>query len=168
MRLDRDEVLQFFKEDHEKLVKVIDQLDETLMVNQSILVDWDVKDIISHISAWNREIVKAVEVVLTNGRPWYAGAQPGGGQEAEFNREEIKRRRSWPLRQVLEEWQDSYDALIKRIEHLTDSDWQHQTEFTWPDGSPVSIPSLFGYRYKGEGHEGGHARQIKVHFDLYR
>ncbi len=164
MSLIREEVLQFFKDDHGKLVKVIDQLDEDQMVNHAVLGEWDVKDIIAHISAWNWEIVKAVDVVLANGRPWYVGVPPGGGQEAEFNRKEVKRRKSWSLRQVFKEWQDAYDALIKRIECLSDSDWHHQSDITWSDGSMVSIPSLFDYRYRSEGHEGGHARQIKAHF----
>lgn len=162
--LDREEVLQFFKEDHGKLVKVITQLDEDQMVSHAVLGEWDVKDIITHISAWNCKIVKAVDVVLANGKPWYVGVPLGRGQEVEFNRREVKRRRAWSLRQVVEEWQDAHDALIKRIECLSDSNWLHQSDITWADGTKVSIPSLFSYRYRGEGHEGGHARQIKAHF----
>ena len=42
--------------------------------------------------------------------------------------------------------------------------WEYQTAFKWGDKIPVSVNSLFEYTYKGEGHEGGHAKQIEEYF----
>jgi len=59
---------------------------------------------------------------------------------------------------------DSFDELIRKIESLSSNDWEYQTAFKWGGKMPVSVSSLFDYRYKGEGHEGGHAKQIKEYF----
>jgi hypothetical protein len=48
------------------------------------------------------------------------------------------------------------------MEKFTEEQWKHQSgNQTWSDGTPVTIYSLFGYVYEGEGHEGGHAKQIQ-------
>ena len=63
------------------------------------------------------------------------------------------------------EWQKSFDKLIERIEKLSGSEWEHHADFVWKDTTIlVSIESLLDYRYKGEGHEGGHAMQIETYF----
>ena len=159
--MDKDDVIKFFKEDHAKLVSVINQLDKDQMTDKVVIANWDVKDIIAHISAWNWEIVRQVDDVLVNRKPWYIDMN-----EVRFNKREVEKRESWSIDRVLEEWNDSFKALIERIENLKESEWKFQAKFNWPDGSPLTIQSLFGYRYKGEGHEGGHAKQIRDCFNL--
>ncbi|MFX0052248.1 MAG: DinB family protein [Candidatus Hermodarchaeota archaeon] len=154
--MDKTRLLKFLKHDHRKLVQILAELNEHQMVNTIIIGSWTVKDIIAHISAWNWEIIKAVHEVLSDKKPWYIDKT-----EEEFNNQEIKKRESWSLNRILKEWQDSFNNLILSIEGLSVSEWNHQSSFLWPDGQTVSIKSLFDYRYRGEGHEGGHAIQIR-------
>ncbi|MFX1513548.1 MAG: DinB family protein [Promethearchaeota archaeon] len=159
--MDKSQVLQFFKIDHQKLVDVLARLTSDQMVDSSILSTWTVKDIIAHISAWNWEVIKQVKEVLSDKKPWYADMTM-----EEFNEKEVKKRQNWPLKRILNEWKDSHDELIKCIENLTNSEWEYQSNHSWPEGERITVKSLFGYRYKGEGHEGGHAIQIIAYFNL--
>ena len=159
--MEKEWIIKFFKDDHAKLVSAISQLDKSWMTDRKVNKSWDVKDVIAHISAWNWEIIRQVDDILVNRKPWYVDMD-----EASFNKREVKKRKKWSLDKVLEEWEESFKALIKRIEQLSDSEWLFQADFNWPDGSPVTIQSLFEYRYRGEGHEGGHAVQIKECFEL--
>lgn len=159
--MEKDWVIKFFKDDHAKLTNVISQLDKSSMTDRKVNKSWDVKDIIAHISAWNWEIIRQVDDILVNRKPWYVDMV-----EASFNKREVKKRKKWSLDKVLEEWEESFKALIKRIEQLSESEWEFRANFNWPDGSPVTIQSLFEYRYRGEGHEGGHAKQIRECFEL--
>ena len=154
-------VIRFLKDDHQKLVDAVTQLKERQMVDTAVIDNWVVKDIIAHISAWNWEIAKAIDLVLTGNTPWYVYQT-----ETEFNKREIEARRSWSVQQVLEELYKSFAAFIKRIETLSDVEWKQRTDAAWRDGSPVTVSSLFVYRYLGEGHEGGHAKQIRSAFRI--
>ena len=154
-------ILRFFREDHRKLKQTIEKLTESQMINDLVMGDWSVKDIIAHISAWNWEIAKSVDEVLVRKAPWYLTKG-----ETAFNMVEVEKRRNWSLQQVLDEWEKSFDSLIHRIEEITAEEWNIDTGLVWADGSAVTIESLFGYRYKEEGHEGGHALQIKEHYNL--
>lgn len=149
-------VIKFLRDDHQKLVDAVTQLQEEQMIDTDVIDNWAVKDIIAHISAWNWEIAKAIDLVLAGYIPWYVYQT-----ETAFNKREIEARRSWSVRQVLEEWHKSFAAPIERIETVSDAEWKQRTDARWRGGSTVTVSSLFGYRYLGEGHEGGHAKQIR-------
>ena len=157
--MNKTQTIQFLQEDHKKLENAISSLKKEQLTDYAILGAWTIKEIIAHISAWNKEILKAIELVLNDEKPWYI--EEG---EDKFNEKEIQRRKNWSIDKVVEEWQLSFNQLIQRIEAITSSEWNYQTDYTWPSGGSVSVSSLFGYRYKGEGHEGGHAKQIEEFF----
>jgi len=123
--------------------------------------DWSVKDVIAHISAWNLEITRSIDEVLQRKAPWYLNKG-----ETAFNIAEVEKRRDWSLQEVLDEWESSFDSLTHRIEEITAEEWNIDTGLSWADGSAVTMASLFGYRYRGEGHEGGHALQIREYYNL--
>ena len=153
--------MRFFREDHRKLKQTIGKLSESQILNDVVMGDWTVKDIIAHITAWNLEIAKSIDDVLEKKAPWYLTKG-----ETAFNMAEVAKRRDWPISQVLDEWEKSFDSLIHRIEEITAEEWDFETGLFWADGSVVTIESLFGYRYRGEGHEGGHALQIQEYYGL--
>jgi hypothetical protein len=159
--LNKEEVIKFFKDDHKKLVSVIEQLDKSWITERKVTESWSVKDIIAHISAWNWDIIRQIDDILVNRKPWYVDMR-----EDSFNMREVQKRGKWSLDKILDEWHNSFEALISRMDALSEVEWAFQAEFNWPDGSAVTIQSLFGYRYRGEGHEGGHAKQIEEHFNL--
>ncbi|MFX0087318.1 MAG: DinB family protein [Candidatus Hodarchaeota archaeon] len=161
--MNKQQSIQFFNDNHKRLFEVLSRLNNSQMVEEIILGKWTVKDILAHISAWNIEILKAINNILNDEKPWFVNEEELN--EAEFNKRETQKRKSWSLEEIVEEWQDSFEKLIKRIENLSNSEWEHQVDFVWKNTTiPVSIESLLGYTYKGEGHEGGHAKQIEEYF----
>lgn len=164
-QMNKHQTIQFLENNHKRLEKVISGLEKNQMVEHIILGKWTTKDILAHISAWNLELIKATDDLLNNTKPWYINEEEQ--TEEEFNERETQNRKSLSLNQVLEEWQDSFENLIRRIEHLSSSEWEHQTPFEWSKEMPVTVNSLFDYKYKGEGHEGGHAKQIEEYFKNY-
>lgn len=160
--MDKEEAILFLKNDHQKLKEAIEGLSSHQMTQVSCVRDWTLKDVLAHISAWNWEEIKAVDIVLTNKKPWYVGLK-----EDEFNQREIDKRKSWSLDKTLKEWRDSFLALIKKLEKVTAKEWNFKTDCVWPNGTPLTMNSLFDYEYEREGHEGGHAKQIKKVFKVY-
>ena len=117
----------------------------------------------AHISAWNFELIKAIDSILYDEKPWFVDEEKLN--EREFNKLETQKRRYWTIDEIIEEWQESFEELINKIKDLSSSEWDYQTNFIWKDTTiPVSIQSLLSYKYKGHGHEGGHAAQIEEYF----
>ncbi len=162
--MNKKQSIQFFNDNHKRLFEVLSRLNNNQMVEEIILGKWTVKDILAHISAWNIEILKAINNILNDEKPWFVDEEELN--EAEFNKRETQKRKSWPLEEIVEEWQNTFEKLIIRIDNLSNSEWEHKTDFVWKNTTiPVSIESLLGYTYKGEGHEGGHAKQIESFFE---
>ena len=138
---------------------VINGLKEYQISQDLISVKWTTKDIIAHISAWNLELKIAIDDLLKNEKPWFINEEELS--EAEFNAKETKKRKDWSLDRILDEWQTVFEQLIQRIMSLSKSQWEYQTPFEWTKDMPVTVSSLFDYLYRGEGHEGGHAKQIE-------
>jgi hypothetical protein len=161
LELNQGAILRFFREDHRKLKQTISKLSESQILKDIVMGDWSVKDVLAHISAWNWEISKSIDDVLEKKAPWYLNKG-----ETAFNVAEVDRRREWSLEKVLDEWEKSFDSLTHRIEEITAEEWIIDTGLRWKDGSAVTMESLFGYRYRGEGHEGGHALQIREHYNF--
>ncbi len=159
--MNKEESIQFFRDDHQKLKDVISRLTESQMVTDKVQGSWTVKDILAHISAWNWEIIAQADLVLSGKAPWHRYKT-----EADFNKEAVKIRESWSFKRILSEWYESFDTLITRMKGFSEGEWNFELDEEWPEGGKVSVSSIFGYHYHGEGHEGGHAIIIEYYFEL--
>ena len=157
--MNQEETIQFFKNDHQKLQSVISKLSQEQMITEKVQGNWTVKDILAHISAWNWELITQANLVLSRTKPWYTYTT-----EAEFNKKALKIREQWTLEIILSEWRESFNALISRMKGFSDEEWTFALNEEWPEGGKVTVSSIFGYRYHGEGHEGGHAKVIRNNF----
>lgn len=157
--MDREETIQFFRDDHQKLKDIISILTESQMITDKVQGSWTVRDILAHISAWIWEINTQAEGVLSGTKPWYTCKT-----EAEFNKEAVKTRESWSFEKIISEWYESFDVLISKLESFSKEEWSFELDEEWPEGGKVSVSSIFGYRYHDEGHEGGHAKVIQRYF----
>jgi hypothetical protein len=161
----KEETLKILTEDHKKMEKIIELLTKEEMLKIRVLGVWSVKDVIAHLSAWNLELTKSIDIILRNEELWFLNTS-----DVEFNKIQITKRKSYSLEEVIEEWKNSFIKLIERIKNLSEKEWDFQSEFFWGGKAvhgkyPVTVKSLFEYKYKGESHEGGHAKQIEEYFD---
>lgn len=150
-------IVNFLIKDHKKLEEVLSKLNAEELKSIPIIGKWTIKDILAHISAWNFEEIKAIDNVLENRKPWYVDCN-----ENEFNKVETEKRKSWKLKRVIKEWRESFTALLLKIKKLSPKEWNKKTRYFWSDKTILTVVSLFDYSYKGEGHEGDHAKEIKI------
>jgi len=158
-------VIDLLIKDHKKMEAVLELLTKEDMLKIRVLGVWNIKDVLAHLSAWNLELAKSIDIILRDEELWFRNT----GDE-EFNKIQVTKRKSYSLEEIMEEWQNSFKILIDRIEKLSEEEWEFQSKFYWGSEAihgkyPVTIESLFDYKYKGETHEGGHAKQIEEYFD---
>ena len=157
------ETIRFLNKNHQKLREVVNRLAPSQLDVIITIGNWTVKDILAHISAWNLELIMAIDYILENEKPWFVDEE--NLTEAQFNQREVEKRKPWSFQQVRNEWYDSYEKLANKIDNLSNHQWNYQPSFVWKDTTmPVSIESMLSYTYKGDGHEGGHAKQIEDYF----
>ena len=161
--MDKEKTREFLKEEHERLNSVINSLNLEELVQYHIVKAWNIKDILAHLAAWNKELTKSIGIVLDKNDVWFRTKN-----EEEFNKIQVVLRKSRSVEEIIDEWKNSFTKLIEKIESLSDDQWNFDSGFKWKDGSSISVKSLFGYRKRDLGHEGWHAFQIEDYFESDR
>ena len=157
-------VIEILEKGHKDFKKVIGELDSETLDSVQAIGKWPVRDVLAHITAWYLEFIREIDSFLID-KPII---NLPSGDDA-FNQREVRLRKDKKLEELLKEWEDSYKALIGKVESLSEDEWNHIcTGHFWPDTKEeVGVQSLFAtYQDSGTSHEGEHAREIKNFFDL--
>jgi hypothetical protein len=155
---DKEKVIERYLQGHKRLQKAISSLTQE-QITKVKLKNWTPKDVVAHISGWNWLFLEDIESVLNNQKPWWIDADID-----EINRKFVEERKNWPLEKVLQDWEDSFQAAMKRVGELTSEEWNYKISENWEDSTPITVASLFDYEYEGDVHEGGHAKKIEERF----
>jgi len=118
--------------------------------------DWTVREMLVHIAAWDRELVRGLDELLRGRRPSFADYD-----QAAFNAHALADAEHETLEDVIEDAKVAHSALVDSIAALSDQDWERTSPFRWRTGNPMSVASLFQYTYKGQTHYAGHADEIE-------
>ena len=149
------------KSQHQELQNTVHSLTEKQLTQEKVFDDWSVKDILAHITAWHRKANEELNDLAQGKEPWIVGVD-----RDRFNQEAVEKGKDSTWEKVLEDWEESLSALLQKIEIIPQEQWDAETSFHWPDGTPMTRESLFSYDYEGSNHEGGHLSQIKRRFAL--
>lgn len=154
-RQTRQEIIARFRADMARLLAATDSIAEDQR-GHIVYDDWTIKELLAHIAAWDRELVRGLDQLLAGQRPAFASYE-----EAEFNARAVEASRPLPFAEVLAGAREAHETLVSRIEALTDEKWMRSAPHRWGGRAPITVASLFYYRYKGETHYGGHATEIE-------
>ncbi len=155
--LPKNDLLHRFRRDMARLIDAVESNPEEQR-EDAILGDWTVKDIVAHVGAWDRALTQAIDEMLAGQVP---GFHASGKSDDEFNAEVVERTRSASFDEVFAETRQAYEALLARIEAVSEEDWVRETDHRWRRGHPITVASLFGYTYNDQTHYAGHALEIE-------
>jgi hypothetical protein len=120
--------------------------------------DWPtIKDIIGLIAAWEREALIADEMIKRGEESHLDSINA-----AEFNQAQVAHRRSWPLKQVLAEFDLNYEALLMAWDEYEGEDGPAGPA-SWEKGQPGSLWPLIE-RQQEFGREIARRRGLAVSF----
>ena len=125
----KSELLDWLQEEHQGWEAFLDQIGEARMEKPGVAGDWTMKDIVAHLTGWNRWLVLRLQAAQRGEPepppPWSAHAQT----EDEINAWIYESNRERSLREVLDEMQEVHQLLLAFIEDLPDDvrierDWR--------------------------------------------
>jgi hypothetical protein len=119
--------------------------------------EWSVKDIIAHLTAYNRWFVRASEAYFRGELPPPDGSEGMDGQAR--NRFYHLQARDLPLDQVLAEWRRVYARLLEVVAAHTE-DFLTQPQHL--PGAPVPVEAWKLLRYDGYDHAREHAAAVRA------
>ena len=99
------------------------QLDEQRMLQSGIEGTWSVKDLIAHISWYEREMVPVIRLRVFTGSEWWE--LPVDARNEMIYQQSRQR----PLQEIVEEGQRSYTELLEAVQSLNDEDLNNPHRF---------------------------------------
>ena len=116
--MSRARLLKIFEERWNDLLAAYAGLSEAEMTAPGVVGNWSVKDLIAHLSAWEKESLKHVPAILAGRRtPRYSAVY--GGIDV-FNATSVARDRDLPLTEVLGRRDRTHRRLLALIARLPD------------------------------------------------
>jgi hypothetical protein len=92
------------------------QMEEQRMLQPGIVGTWSVKDLIAHVSWYEREMVPVIRLRVFTGSEWWA--LPADERNAMIYQQNSHR----PLQEIVHEGLRSYTDLLEAIQSLIDED----------------------------------------------
>jgi hypothetical protein len=153
--VDRQELVQITQASRRALEDQLVGLGDAQLTEPALDDGWSVKDVLAHVSAWERMFIGWIEALMRGEKP----------DRPEFFSQEwtdtvnarvYKENRERSLADVRAESQQSYEAILAFINRMSDEDLFDPQRFTWTNGREIA-PWL---RANADEHYDEHREQI--------
>ena len=143
------ELLNWLQEKYQEWEGFLDQIGPTRMEQAGVNGDWSMKDIVAHLTGWNRWLVARFQAAGRNEPepppPWPAHLET----EDEINAWIYESNRGRSVREVLEETHQVHQQLLAVIEGLPDDVRIERIEpayyLVWVDGKRFPASEFFDH-----------------------
>jgi len=117
----KSELLNWLQEEYQQWEAFLDQIGPTRMDQPGVAGSWSIKDIVAHLTGWNRKLVADLQAAQRNEPkpppPWPAHLQ----SEDEINAWIYESNQGRPVRELLDETHQVHQQLLTVIEGLPDN-----------------------------------------------
>jgi hypothetical protein len=124
----KTELVANIRRDRAALDALLGEIDDARTLEPSLDAGWSVKDVLAHISAWERACTGWLETVARGATPERPEVRDVDATNAGY----YERAKDAPLAEVAAESAASYDALLAAVERLSDADLDDETRFGFP------------------------------------
>lgn len=147
------EIINELKAARAELLAALDGLEPGAMLRAGAVGIWSVKDVLAHLTAWQSELVTALNKAQGRGTPNIVKID----DVDEWNAQQYQVNASRPLEVVWSDFEAVHNMLVTMLEdynerHLTDG-----RRFNWMEGEPLS----YLVQDIATWHEQEHAAEIR-------
>jgi len=151
--MNKPTLLSSLDSSRQQLLAAIDGLSDDELTQPGVMDDWSVKDLLSHLTAWEAEGVKLLTQARAGKRPAFLDLGNTDTLNAKWYKETKKR----PLDRVLADFESVRKQTVKQVEAWSDKELSDPNLFKWLDGNPL-------WKWIADEtfeHEAEHIEQIK-------
>lgn len=141
---------------------LLKEVGEERMSTPGVVGDWSVKDIIAHITAWQRRPVEWLAAARRGDKPKPAPWPPSLAGDDPINAWIYDANRNRPLKEVLAESRQVHDKLMQGLESMPEQELNDASRFSWLNGNSLA-DSIPGNSYEHYQH---HSQDIQAWLKL--
>ncbi len=133
----KSEIMKLIQSGREALERVLAGLSEGQMTQPGVENDWSVKDIMAHITDWERRMVGWIDDSLHGEVPQRPAPGMTWDNLDQLNEQIYLSNRDRDLRDVSADFHRSYENALASVEALTEEDLTDPQRFAWREGTPL-------------------------------
>ena len=134
--MNQAEIITQLNEEHQQLMTAIEGLAPEEMQEPGVNGDWSIKDILTHLCAWEAELVKLLWQASSGKKPNTVHFDSERDVDA-MNLSWYNERKERPLEAVLEDLHAVRKQTLRRVAEFTDKELNDPEAFTWLRGYPL-------------------------------
>jgi hypothetical protein len=156
-----EEFVEMLQEGNKELFDLLEGLDESQMEVPGVQGERSIKDLLAHITNWNKHGINWLESVYKGETP----VMPVKGDNmdeiqvelSEQNAEVHERNRNRPLKEIVKEYKETFALVIEHVNKLEEKHLDSVFNYPWAKNS-VSGREVIMWRY---WHQQEHTKPIK-------
>jgi hypothetical protein len=126
----KTEILSIIKRERENLESLLAGLTDAQLIEPGVEVDWSIKDILVHISAWEQMAQDTIRAAIT-GEPIKVSIPEEDNWVDIFNADVYETNKDVPLRDVQSEYFASHRSFLDLIDSMEDDNLPQKLPFEW-------------------------------------
>jgi hypothetical protein len=165
--MNKQELIEALEEGREDFLELLEDISDEEMLESGVAGEWSIKDILSHLSRWEAELVKLLWQAINGQEPaseLTASLQAGAALFDDVNRRWWEADKERPLPQILSDFDAVRSQTIRRVQAFSNKDLTDPQRYLWLEGRPL-WEWIEGDSY---GHEAEHAGQIRSWLETRR
>jgi len=144
-----------------RLESLLEGLSETQMIEPGVEATWSIKDILAHISTWERLAMDRIHAAQT-GKDLQFPLITGDNFVDEFNAQTYAKHKDQLLAEVLQEFRSSHLDFLAQIEALDENHLPEKLNFDWSGNLTYQVMISANTHW----HYAEHANSIEKWLDI--
>lgn len=154
----KDHILAALREEYEQWITLLESLSEEQITTTLEESEWSIKDIVTHLWAWQQRSIARNEGATLDHEPtfpdWPADIDP----DAEGSADKINawifathHEHSWPA--IYHKWSAGFQRFLESAGEISERDLLDTDRFPWLNGYSVALVLLASYDHHQEHYE---------------
>ena len=133
-----DDLINIINTEWTSLVKLINEFTDSQKIVPGIVDDWSIKDLMAHITAWEKLAMDRINTTIT-GSPLKYPVISGEQFVDEFNRQVYETNRNVPLDEVQSDFLNTHERFMDQIISLDNQLLSDKLPFDWAGNLTVQL-----------------------------
>jgi hypothetical protein len=127
---DLEDLIRVIQNERSHFESLIAELSESDLLEPGVEGDWSIKDLMVHISAWEKLAYDRIHATITGDPLTYPVIQSDEFVDS-FNRDAYIANKDLPLNEVTADFRKSYDGFLNQIKNLNNEILFKKLPFDW-------------------------------------
>ncbi len=135
--MSKSKLMDMIRSERESLEEIIRELNEGQMLEPSLDENWSIKDILAHITTWEKRMVRWLEEAQRGESPQILPPGMTWDDLDLWNEQTYIENQNIPLPKVLSDFHSSFVQVLRTVESVSEENLIDPDRFEWRSGKPL-------------------------------